>query len=87
MMAGHTSHRNFVLLTKSIEGKNAAFPFIIGAKGEDDIFKSGLNRQRPEHAGDAAKNEVGLDRPLAHNGIHYVERRGAYVSVNNAKCN
>src|SRR5690606_20786952 len=69
-----------------IQGKSAAFTPVICPQDKDDIFDSGLKRERPDDAGKGADDEVFTYFAAADNGIKNVKRGGADISVNNSEC-
>ena len=58
---------------------------IISLQRYDHVFESGLERQRPENAGDGAEYQLFTGRsPVGQDGLEGVEGGGPYISVDDA---
>ena len=80
-------HQPFAVMAhQRIEGKDAAFPVVIGLHGNDHIFNGGQQRHRPDHQRQRTDNKIftnGRKTTVAlHDGFHHVQRRSSDVAIN-----
>ena len=85
MMAGIYAFFPY-LLTRANKENIPPSPLLSACKVRIDVFKSCLQSERPENAGDSSVYKQIRNGSFTDDGLEHIERGCSNISINNSKC-